>query len=289
MLNFKGVFSALVTPFHQTGEVDYDSFKKLLDHQKNGGISGVVVSGTTGESPTITNEEFERLVTIAKEALFETKMPLIVGTGTNSTTESVKKSKRAKELGADALLVVTPYYNKPSQEGLFNHFSAIATAVAPLPIILYDVPGRTGIRFETETVKRLALAHKNVIGIKDATGDLSRISIFKTEISKDFLVLSGDDPLFLASLSVGADGIISVASNLIPREMMQLLKERSVELNNRLLPFFNGIFIESNPTPIKMALAKRGVIASNTVRGPLTKLKVENEVKLLDIMKKGMI
>ncbi len=280
-----GVYTALVTPF-RNGEIDEDAFLHLIEEQIAGGVTGVVPVGTTGESPTVSHAEHLRLIELAVTAA-KGRIQVVAGTGSNSTSEAIELSHGAERVGADGLLLVAPYYNKPTQEGLFAHFGAIAQAVQ-LPIILYSIPGRCGIEIAVETVARLAAAHPNIVSIKEAGGSVDRVSQLRQALPAAFPILSGDDGLTLPFLSVGAVGVISVASNLVPREIVTLVETfrqgRAAEaaaLHHRLYPLFRDLFVESNPVPVKAAMARRsGGAIREEVRLPLVPLSAPARAKL---------
>ncbi len=282
----EGVYTALVTPFNEDGSVDYVSFRKLLKQQHASNISGVVVCGTTGETSTLTESEKSELIKLTIDE-FKGVAPVIAGVGSNSTVQTIENAKHAAKFGVDGLLVVTPYYNKPTPAGMYHHFKAVADALPALPIVLYDVPSRTGVSIPVSTVIELATSCKNIIGIKDATGNLGRVTEIVGALPA-FKVTLGEDALFLPSLVVGACGVISVASNVIPVEFLEIYKslkngklKRAKELHTRLYPFLGALFIESNPIPVKVMLAQLGVIKSDNVRLPLVKISKSNAEKLL--------
>ena len=261
---FKGTYTAIVTPF-QNGKLDEPALEKLIQSQIKGGVDGIVPAGTTGESPTLSFEEhihlIERSVQIAAR-----KVQVIAGTGGNSTDEAIYLTKAAERAGADGSLQVAPYYNKPTQEGLYQHFRAIAKATN-LPILLYSIPGRCGIEIGIETTQRLAADCPNIVGIKEAGGNPDRVSQLRLALGSKFDILSGDDSLTLPFMSVGADGIISVASNVIPKEVSKMVQafaagdlKAALKIHNRFFPLFRNLFIETNPGPVKAALALRGII-----------------------------
>jgi 4-hydroxy-tetrahydrodipicolinate synthase len=259
----QGVYTALVTPFRD-GEIDEDAFLALVEAQAAAGVAGIVPVGTTGESPTLDQEEHLRLIELAATGA-KGRLQVIAGTGSNSTAEAIELSQGAERLGADGLLLVAPYYNKPTQEGLVAHFSAIADAVR-IPIVLYSIPGRCGVEIAVETVVKLA-KKKNIIGLKEAGGSVDRVSQLRQALPDSFVLLSGDDGLTVPFLSVGAAGVISVASNLIPREMVALVRAfregrlaEAEQLHRRLYPLFRDLFIETNPVPIKHAMALAGTM-----------------------------
>ena len=279
---FAGTHTALVTPFRESdGEVDYKVLEKLVARQFDAGINGVVPVGTTGESPTLDHEE--HLDVIAHTARFTGNRGMVIaGTGSNCTEEAVSLTQGAEKAGANAALVVAPYYNRPSQENLFHHFKTIADSTA-LPIILYNIPGRCGVDIEVETTKRLFDACPNIKGMKEAGGQVDRVSQLRQHLSDDFEILSGDDALTVPFVSVGARGVISVASNLIPAEMGQLVLsalqgnwETSQSLHQKYyLLFVTLLSLDSNPAPIKAALSLLGLV-ENKLRPPLRALNGDN-------------
>lgn len=261
-MSYQGVFTALVTPFTAQGAVDDAALKRLVDEQIAAGVSGLVPMGTTGESPTLSHEE--HLDVVAKVVRWAAgRVPVIAGTGSNSTEEALHLTRKAKELGASASLQVVPYYNKPNQEGMYRHFWAIAEAV-DLPLIVYNIAGRTGKNMETDTLMRLAV-HKNIVGVKEASGDLGQMMEVLARRPQGFTVLSGDDNLLFPLLALGGDGVISVASHLVPRDLVQLVAEAQAgrfaaarDIHYRLLPLFKALFVDTNPIPVKTALAFQG-------------------------------
>jgi len=255
-MTLTGTFTALVTPFNTDGSVDYSALRELVQWQAANGVAGIVAVGTTGESPTLDFVEHIKVIEVTIEAAAR-KVSVIAGTGANATAEALELTREAQRLGADATLQVTPYYNKPSAEGQFRHFSAVADL--GLPVVLYNVPGRTGKEIPLETVVRLA-GHPNVVAIKEAAGSVDRVSAIVNAC--ELTVLSGDDSLALPMVSVGAAGVISVASNVIPNEMstmMRLALEGKMlearELHRLYYPLFRDLFIDTNPVPVKVALA----------------------------------
>jgi 4-hydroxy-tetrahydrodipicolinate synthase len=268
-----GTLTALVTPFHD-GQVSYIDLKKLVAHQIKNGISGLVPVGTTGESPTLSYDEHMEVIRfVISEA--RGRVPVVAGTGSNSTYEAVELTKLSHEAKADAMLVVAPYYNKPSQEGLFRHFCAIAETTDK-PIILYSIPGRCGIDISVNVVERLRAKYRHVAWIKEAGGSVDRVDQLKQALGDDIVVLSGDDSLTLPFMAVGAEGVISVASNLYAREIGRMVQfarandyVRAGKIHRRLYPAFKTLFIEPNPVPIKAALVRAGIIQSGEVRSPL--------------------
>jgi 4-hydroxy-tetrahydrodipicolinate synthase len=280
---FRGTFTAVVTPF-RNGDVDFPALEKLIEAQIAAGITGIVAIGTTGESPTLTHDEkhdvIERTIEIAKG-----RCQVIAGAGTNSTRDSIEAAKFAEKARADGALLVAPYYNKPSQEGLFRHFKAIAGATK-LPVMLYNIPGRCGVDILPETVVRLAEGCRNIVCIKEASGSVDRVAELRRRLPEEFTILSGDDGLTLPFMSVGAAGVVSVASNLFPAELCALVRAcesgdfKSAEnLHREMGPLFKDLFIEPNPVPAKTALAWRGAI-SFEVRLPLCEMTEANQARL---------
>jgi 4-hydroxy-tetrahydrodipicolinate synthase len=285
---FKGSIPALVTPMQADGAVDFTAWDRLLDFHVAEGTDGVVVGGTTGESPTLEPGEVAELVRRAKTRVAG-RMPVIAGSGTNSTAKSIELSRELAAAGADALLTVVPYYNRPTQEGLFRHFSAIADSVN-VPVILYNVPGRTACDLLPETVVRLS-EHPRINGIKEATGDLSRAEAILGHAHKDFVLLSGDDPTAAELMKRGACGVISVTANVAPRAMHDMcvaaMAGRHAEaaaLNEKLMPLHLAMFVEPNPIPVKWAMARLGLMGRG-IRLPLTPLSERLEDELLAAMK----
>jgi len=283
---FKGAIVAIVTPF-KDGEVDEEALRELIEFQIEGGTDGIVPCGTTGESATMSHEEHDRVVEITVDAV-KKRVPVIAGAGSNSTKEAIRLTEHAHKAGADGTLLVTPYYNKPTQEGLYQHYKAVAEAV-PVPIIPYNVPGRTGGNLLPETVARLSKI-SNIVGIKEATGDLRQVSKVIELCGDDFAVLSGDDFTVLPILAVGGKGVISVISNVIPEDMAAMIDafdagdlEKARELHYRMSPIMDGCFLETNPIPVKAALAMMGKIEYE-LRLPLCKMSDPNYQKLKKIM-----
>jgi len=280
---FRGTFTAIVTPF-RNGDVDFAALEKLIEAQIGADITGIVAVGTTGESPTLTHDEkheiIERVIKIAHG-----RCQVIAGAGTNSTRDSIEAAKFAEKAGADGALLVAPYYNKPSQEGLFRHFKAIGDATK-LPVMLYNIPGRCGVDILPDTVIRLAENCRNIVSIKEASGSVDRVAELRRRLPDAFTILSGDDGLTLPFMSVGAAGIVSVFSNLFPAEMCALVRAcesgdfRSAEnLQRKMGPLFKDLFIEPNPVPVKTALAWRGAMAFE-VRLPLCEMTEANQARL---------
>ena len=280
---FRGTFTALVTPFRD-GAIDVPAFEQLIETQIAAGITGIVAIGTTGESPTLSHEEREQAIRVAV-AKANKRCLVLAGTGSNSTQHAIADTKRAGELGVDAALLVGPYYNKPSQEGLFRHFKAIADATS-LPIMLYNIPGRCGVDIMPETVARLAKECRNIASIKEASGSVERVGELRRQLPDAFTILSGDDSLTLPFMAVGAAGVVSVASNLFPSEVCGLVRaaesgdlKLAEKLHRKLLPLFKDLFIEPNPVPVKTALGWRGVMSSE-VRLPLCEMDEANQSRL---------
>jgi 4-hydroxy-tetrahydrodipicolinate synthase len=276
---FNGTGTALVTPFLPDGSLDESSLRALVQRQIDAGINFLVPCGTTGESPTLSHKEHLRVVAITIE-IAKGKVPVLAGAGGYNTAEVIALARELKSLGADGILSVTPYYNKPTQEGLFQHFKAIAAGVG-LPIILYSVQGRTGVNVEPSTVLRLSQI-ENIIGIKEASGSITQMGAILRQVSSDFVVLSGDDSLTLPLISLGGRGLISVASNEIPAEITRLVQAaiagdfaEARRLHFRYLPLMDINFIESNPIPVKAAMAEMGLLQPNW-RLPLVPPKTEN-------------
>lgn len=276
----QGVWTALITPFLVDGSIDLASFKRILRDQVDAGVTGVIPCGTTGESPTLSLKEKQTLIQTCLQELKGTGVRVIAGTGSNDTRSTIEFSQWADRLGVDGVLVVTPYYNKPSQAGLEAHFSAIASELK-CEMVLYNVPGRTGVSLSAETVCRLA-QHPKIRTIKEATGNVALSSEILHQIKTQRLsldILSGDDATYLPLLSIGAHGVISVASNLFPRAMVRIQKlmekgdiKKASEIHQQYYPLFRDLFIESNPVPIKAAMATAGWCQSH-VRLPLTALQ----------------
>jgi 4-hydroxy-tetrahydrodipicolinate synthase len=280
---FRGTFTALVTPF-RNGGIDVSAFETLIGTQIAAGIRGIVAIGTTGESPTLSHDEREQLIRLAVAAANK-RCLVLAGTGSNATEHAVADTKFAEKLGVDGALLVAPYYNKPSQEGLFRHFKTIADATS-LPIMLYNIPGRCGVDISPETVVRLAKECGNIVSIKEASGSVERVSDLRRRLPESFTILSGDDSLTLPFMAVGAAGVVSVASNLFPSEVCALVRaceagdlKSAAKLHRKLLPLFKDLFIEPNPVPVKTALGWRGVM-SPEVRLPLCEMGEANQAGL---------
>jgi len=280
---FRGTFTALVTPFRDGG-IDVSAFETLIGTQIAEGITGIVAIGTTGESPTLSREEREQLIRLAVTTANK-RCLVLAGTGSNATEHAVADTKLPEKLGVDGALLVAPYYNKPSQEGLFRHFKAVADATS-LPIMLYNIPGRCGVDISPETVVRLAKECRNIASIKEASGSVERVSDLRRRLPASFTILSGDDSLTLPFMAVGAAGVVSVASNLFPSEVCALIQacesadlKSASKLHRKLLPLFKDLFIEPNPVPVKTALGWRGAM-SGEVRLPLCEMSEANQARL---------
>jgi 4-hydroxy-tetrahydrodipicolinate synthase len=279
MKKIKGVITALITPF-QHGKVDFVSLERLVRQQLQDGVEGFVINGTTAESPTL--KESERSEIFKKvRSWVPAGFPLLMGTGSNSTEKTVEESKAAEKLGADAILVVVPYYNKPPQRGLLEHFKAVASSVT-IPTVLYNVPGRTVAGLELETIKKLS-EHPQIIGIKEATGNIEFAKQIRAACGREFILLSGDDGTYDDFMEVGGDGVISVASHVIPVAMKKAQASQHLDLINLL-------FCEANPIPVKMALHQMGLIASPECRLPLVTLsEAWSEKMRAQLKKEGLL
>ncbi|MFC2478545.1 MAG: 4-hydroxy-tetrahydrodipicolinate synthase [Treponema socranskii subsp. buccale] len=289
MIRLRGAFTAMITPMKEDGSIDYDGYRKLLRFQMEEGIDGLVPLGTTGETPTLDEDEEQRIIDVVMEEVraFEkeksVKVPVVLGAGSNNTRDAVRYTERAKKAGADAALVVTPYYNKPSSEGIFRHFEAVSRV--GIPILVYNIAGRTGKNIDTPTLSRIADL-PNIAGVKEASGSISQMTdVIATIKSKhpDFAVLSGDDAMTLPLLASGGDGVVSVVSNAAPALVSEMVRaalsgdyEAARKIHYRLLPFFKAAFVDGNPTSIKYAMRVKG-LPSGSVRLPL--VDVHDEAK----------
>ena len=283
----KGSLVALVTPFDDHNRVDYAALKRLIDFHVAEGSNGLVIAGTTGESATLETSEHVELVGRAVE-IAAGRLPIIAGTGSNSTAQTVKLSVAVSDTGIDGYLVVVPYYNKPVQEGMFRHFSAVADAVDK-PVMLYNVPGRTVADLLPETVARLA-AHENIVAIKEATGDIGRLRDIQALVPPDFGLFSGDDFTVLPFIEQGGHGVVTVSGNVVPAQMAELCRlasagefEAARAIDDRLQPLNTALFLESNPIPVKWAVSKMGMIAPN-IRLPLTEFSEQYHAQMLTAM-----
>jgi 4-hydroxy-tetrahydrodipicolinate synthase len=292
MNKYNGVWTALITPFEKDGQIDWSSFDKLIDRQIESKVTGIIINGTTGESPTITDEECLKMIKRAKSKS-SGKCLIMAGTGTNNTLKSIEKTKAAEIAGADLVLLVNPYYNKPTQKGLYLHFKTIAESTN-LPVMLYNIKGRTGVNLENTTLYKLASEIKNIIGVKEASGDLEQIkSVCELELD-NFTVLSGDDNLTLQIIKgYGAHGVISVASNIVPNEIVKMVElalnnkiDEATEINNKLNNLFKILFVETNPIPVKYASYKMG-FCENIYRLPMCQIE-DDHGELVDRVLKEM-
>ena len=286
---FTGTYTAIVTPFQTNGQLDTEALERLVHAQIKGGVDGLVPVGTTGESPTLSYEEHIQVIELCVK-FAAGRCKILAGTGANSTSEAIYLTKAAEEVGADGSLQVAPYYNKPTQEGLFQHFKAIA-GETDLPLVLYSIPGRCGIEIAVDTIARLAAACPNVVGIKEAGGSCDRVSQLRQALGRHFNILSGDDSLTLPFMSVGAEGVISVASNVIPREVSHMVDyfrsgrpDAALKLHAKYYPLFKDLFIETNPIPVKAALALLGQIKEE-YRLPLVRMNAKNRDTLKATLK----
>ena len=288
-MKYQGLYTAIVTPF-KDGKVDYDAFKALIEAQIAGGVDGIVPMGTTGESPTVSTEEHLEVIRVCIETVAG-RCQVIAGTGANCTAEAIEMTKAAAAMGADGTLQVCPYYNKPNQEGVYQHFKAIAEAT-DLPIMLYSIPGRSGIEIAVETVARLAADCPTIVAIKEAGGSVERVNQLVQALPADFAILSGDDGLTVPFISCGAVGLVSVTSNIAPAEMKELVDtalsgdgKKALELQKKYYPLMKGLMsLDVNPVPAKAALALRGQIGWE-IRLPLVPLAEEKHGKLADLLK----
>jgi 4-hydroxy-tetrahydrodipicolinate synthase len=285
----RGCMTALVTPFKADGSIDEARFRDFLDFQIEGGVRVIVPCGTTGESATMTEEEDRRVISLAVEAA-RGRAKVIAGAGSNSTAASIEYSRAARDLGADAVLIVAPFYNKPTQNGLYAHFRAVAESVESLPVVIYNVPGRTSSNIAAETALRLARDVENIVAVKEASGNLSQIMEILRSRPANFRVLSGDDSITLAMIALGADGLVSVASNEAPDLMSQMVNaaldgkwDDARALHFKLLPLMEVNFIESSPAPAKAALAMMGRVEEN-LRLPLVPVEEKSRQRLREVL-----
>lgn len=285
---FKGVSTAIITPFNEDEGIDEEALKKLIDFNIDNGVAGIVPCGTTGESPTLDHDEHDKVIESTVKHV-DGRVPVIAGTGSNCTKEAIRLTKHAETAGVDGVLLVNPYYNKPTQEGLYRHFKAIADSVK-IPCIVYNIKGRTGVNVETSTLMRLANDCKNIIAVKEASGDLNQMKDVIAQRPEGFSVLSGDDNITLDLIKAGGDGVISVASNVVPDKMVAMVKsaldknfEEAEKINNELVPLFEAEFIETNPIPIKYMLSLKGM-CKEVYRLPICELSQENKEKVKKVM-----
>jgi len=287
-MQFTGTYTAIVTPF-KNGQIDEPALERLIRQQIKGGVDGIVPVGTTGESATLDYEEHIRVIALAVK-FAHGKIKVVAGTGGNSTKEAIYLTQQAEKVGADATLQVAPYYNKPTQEGVFQHFHAVARSTK-LPVILYSIPGRCGIEIAVDTVDRLAHDSVNIVGIKEAGGNPDRVSQLRATLGHKFTILSGDDSLTLPFMAVGAHGVVSVASNVIPRDVAHMVRayangniSLALKLHEKFYPIFKDLFIESNPGPTKAALAMMGMM-EDEFRLPLVPISAGSREKLQKSLK----
>jgi len=285
---FKGSIVAIVTPF-KNGKVDEATLRKLVVFHIDNGTSGIVPCGTTGESATLDYDEHDRVIEVCIEAA-QGKIPVIAGTGSNSTAEAITMTKHAAKAGADASLQVSPYYNKPTQRGLYEHFKAISESV-DMPIILYNIASRTGVNILPETIAKLARDCKNIVGVKEASGDLEQMACIKNLCPSDFQLISGDDSLTLPLMAIGGIGVISVVANIAPKDVAGMVDEflkgnieRAQKLHYKLLPLIDAVFLETNPIPVKAAMGLMGM-CSTEMRLPLCPMSEDNLAKLKKALK----
>lgn len=284
------IITAMVTPFNDDLTIDYPALEKLINHLIETGTDAILVAGTTGETPTLSHEEEAEMFYFVKK-IVNGRVKVIMGAGSNSTQTAISSSIKAKELGADAILSVVPYYNKPSQKGMYQHFSAIAKAV-DLPIILYNIPGRTGVNMLPSTIAKLANEFKNIVAVKQSNADLDLISDIRSMCPEDFAIYSGDDSLTIPMMSLGAHGVISVASHIVGKDMKEMItafksgkNSEALNIHLKLYPIFKKLFMAPNPVPVKASLAKLGIIKDN-VRNPLVTLDDEEKKELFSVLDK---
>ena len=289
MVNFGNVLTAMVTPFKKDLSMDYAMAEKLAVHLANNGSDGLVLHGTTGESPTLTHEEEYELYRVVKKALKGSNCKVIAGTGSNSTATTIKSTKEAERIGVDGAMIVTPYYNRPPQEGLYQHFNAVAENTG-LPLIIYNIPARTGRNIETPAMARLAEI-KNYVAVKEASGDLNQVEAVRKATPKEFLIYSGDDNLTYPIMERGGIGIISVASHIAGNEIKQMVslflsgkKAEAKTIHDRLMPLFEVLFITSNPIPVKAALEMIGLLVGG-LRLPLIDANQNEKEKISKVLK----
>lgn len=282
------VITAMITPFKEDLSVDYVALEKLVNHLINNGTDTILVAGTTGETPTLSHDEETEIFEFVKKVV-NGRVKIIMGAGSNSTQTAIESSLKAKRLGADAILTVVPYYNKPSQKGMYQHFSSIAKAV-DLPIILYNIPGRTGVNMQPATIAKLAKDFPNIVAVKQSNADLDLISDIKSLCPQDFVIYSGDDSLTLPMMSLGANGVISVASHIVGKEIKEMVtafnagdNKKALDIHIKLYPIFKKLFMAPNPVPVKEALSRFGMI-QNFVRNPLITLDEEEKKELYSVI-----
>lgn len=290
---FKGVFTAIITPFRKNGEVDEEAFRNLIEFQLKNKIDGIVPCGTTGESPTLSDAESKKIIKLTVEAV-NGKGIVIAGTGSNNTRHAIEMTEFAKEAGADGALIVNPYYNKPTQKGLYLHFKAIADAV-DIPVVVYNIKGRTAVNVETPTLVKLMNDCGNIVAVKEASGDLNQMKDVIAQRKNGFSVLSGDDNMTFSLVKEGGNGVISVASNLVPNKIVAMVHAaldgnmvEAEKLDKSLAELFKACFIETNPIPIKTALAMKGM-CQEVFRLPMCTMEDANKEKLRKVLKEMKI
>lgn len=284
---FSGSYTAIVTPF-KNGKVDFNAFEKLINLQYEAGITGIVPCGTTGESATLSHQEHDEVIEAAVK-FAKGKLKVFAGTGSNSTTEAIRLSKHAEEVGCDGVLLVSPYYNKPTQQGLYLHYKEIANSIK-IPVILYNIQGRTSVNIEPQTIARLAKDCKNIVAVKEASGSLDQMSQIKV-LAPDFTLLSGDDTLTLPVMSIGGVGVISVLSNIMPKEVAELVNtflkgdlKKAEQMHYKLFPIVKAMFIETNPIPVKTAMEMMG-LCSGDLRLPMCSMSDQNK----EVLRKTLV
>ena len=284
------VITAMITPFKEDLSVDYVALEKLVNHLIENGTDTILVAGTTGETPTLSHDEETEIFEFVKKVV-NGRVKIIMGAGSNSTQTAIESSLKAKRLGADAILTVVPYYNKPSQKGMYQHFASIAKAV-DLPIILYNIPGRTGVNMLPATIAKLAKDFPNIVAVKQSNADLDLISDIKSMCPEDFVIYSGDDSLTLPMMSLGANGVISVASHIVGKEIKEMVtafnagdNKKALNIHLKLYPIFKKLFMAPNPVPVKEALSRFGLI-KNYVRNPLITLDEDEKKELYSVIDK---
>lgn len=288
---FKGVYTAIITPF-RGDQIDKDALVQLIERQIAAGVDGIVPTGSTGETPTLSYEEQLEVIALTVKTVNK-RCKVIPGTGANSTKKTIEMTQKAQALGIDGALVVAPYYNKPSQEGQYQHFTAVAKAVSDLPIMLYNVPSRTGVEIGASTIGRLAQDCANIVSLKEAGGSIERVSQIREHLgaTPQFTILSGDDPMTLPMIAVGAVGVVSVASNILPKVVSELVKSalnqqwtQALAIHDQYFGFFKALFVEPNPVPLKTAMESVGLIPSSAVRLPLYSMTDQNKKMLLEMV-----
>jgi 4-hydroxy-tetrahydrodipicolinate synthase len=291
----RGCATALVTPFKKDGSIDAECFKKLVERQVRSGVKLLVPCGTTGENVTLDEDELAAVIRLTVVAAKRLKARVIAGSGTNNTAAAIERTRKAREVGADAALIVAPYYNKPTQEGMFAHFSEIAKSVKGFPVVLYNVPSRTSCNISAETTVRLAQKHENIVATKEASGNYSQVMAILRDRPKNFKVFSGDDAATLPLIALGADGLVSVIANELPKETSKMVDHAlngsfhfARKINYRLLALMEANFIESSPAPCKFVMKEMGLCEEN-LRLPLVPVRPENRTKLKGIMKELQI